>query len=65
MAKNKWGRIINISSVASGQTSVGNPGGAHYTASKGGIIGLSETLAIEWAKLGINVNEIRDYCFMI
>lgn len=58
MAKNKWGRIINISSVASGQTGVGNLGAAHYTASKGGIIGLSETLAIEWAKLGINVNVI-------
>jgi len=58
MAKNKWGRIINISSVASGQTGVGIAGGAHYTASKGGIIGMSETLAIEWAPLGINVNVI-------
>jgi len=58
MAKNKWGRIINIASVASGQTGVGIAGGAHYTASKGGIIGLSETLAIEWAPLGINVNVI-------
>lgn len=58
MAKNKWGRIINIASVASGQVGVGISGGAHYTASKGGIIGLSETLAIEWAPLGINVNVI-------
>lgn len=58
MAKNKWGRIINISSVASGQTGVGISGGAHYTASKGGIIGMSETLAVEWASLGINVNVI-------
>jgi len=58
MAKNKWGRIINIASVASGQTGVGIAGGAHYTASKGGVIGMTETLAIEWASLGITVNII-------
>lgn len=58
MAKNKWGRIINIASIASGQVGVGIAGGAHYTASKGGIIGLTETLAVEWASLGINVNVI-------
>lgn len=58
MVKNKWGRIINISSVASGQVGVGFAGGAHYTASKGGVIGMSETLAVEWAPLGINVNVI-------
>lgn len=58
MAKNKWGRIINIASVASGQVGVGIIGGAHYTASKGGIIGMTETLALEWAHLGITVNAI-------
>ncbi len=58
MLKNKWGRIINIASVASGQVGVGIAGGAHYTASKGGIIGMTETLAIEWAPLGITVNAI-------
>ena len=58
MAKQKWGRIINISSIASGQVGVGIGGGAHYTASKGGIIGMTETLAIEWAPLGITVNVI-------
>src|SRR3990167_4685010 len=58
MAKNKWGRIINIASIASGQVGVGIAGGAHYTASKGGIIGMTETLAVEWASLGINVNAI-------
>lgn len=58
MAKNKWGRIINISSIASGQVGVGIAGGVHYTASKGGIIAMTETLAIEWALLGINVNAI-------
>ena len=58
MAKNNWGRIINISSIASGQVGVGIEWGAHYTASKGGIIGMTETLAIELASLGINVNAI-------
>jgi len=58
MAKNKWGRIINIASIASGGVGVGISGGAHYTASKGGIIGMTETLADEWALLGITVNAI-------
>jgi NAD(P)-dependent dehydrogenase (short-subunit alcohol dehydrogenase family) len=58
MAKNKWGRIINSASVASGQVGVGIAGGAHYTASKGGILGMTETLAVEWAPLGINVSAI-------
>lgn len=58
MAKNNWGRIINIASIASGGVGVGIAGGAHYTASKGGIIGMSETLAVELAPLGINVNVI-------
>ncbi len=58
MAKNNWGRIINITSIASGGVGVGIAGGAHYTASKGGIIGLTETLAVELAPLGINVNAI-------
>ncbi|MFH1284059.1 MAG: SDR family NAD(P)-dependent oxidoreductase [Candidatus Peregrinibacteria bacterium] len=58
MAKNKWGRIINITSVASGQVGIGFMNSAHYTASKGGIIGMTETLAIEWAPLGILVNAI-------
>jgi len=58
MAKNKWGRIINIASVASGQVGVGIIGGVHYTASKGGVLGMTEALADEWASLGINVNAI-------
>ncbi len=58
MAKNKWGRIINIASIASGQVGIGISGGVHYTATKGGIIGMSETMAVEWAPLGITVNVI-------
>ena len=59
MMKDKWGRIINISSVASGQVGVGIAGGAHYTASKGGVIGLTETLAIEFARYSIQVNAVK------
>lgn len=58
MLKNKWGRIINISSIASGGVGIGFPGAAHYAASKGGIIGMTETLAVEFAEMGINVNAI-------
>ena len=58
MAKNKWGRIVNITSIASGGVGIGFAGAAHYAASKGGIIGMTETLAAEWAPLGITVNAI-------
>ncbi|MDP2734787.1 MAG: SDR family NAD(P)-dependent oxidoreductase, partial [bacterium] len=58
MAKQKWGRIINISSIASGQVGVGIEKGAHYAASKGGIIGMTETMAAEWASFGITVNAV-------
>jgi NAD(P)-dependent dehydrogenase (short-subunit alcohol dehydrogenase family) len=58
MAKKKWGRIINIASIASGQVGVGVLNSAHYTASKGGVTGMTETLALEWAPLGITVNAI-------
>jgi len=47
MAKNKWGRIINIASIASGSVGVGFPQIAQYCASKGGVIGMTEALAIE------------------
>ncbi|HWA64428.1 MAG TPA: SDR family NAD(P)-dependent oxidoreductase [Candidatus Paceibacterota bacterium] len=58
MIKTKWGRIINIASIASGQVGVGIAGGAHYSASKGAIIAMTETLAVEWAPHGILVNAI-------
>ncbi|MCF7844559.1 MAG: SDR family oxidoreductase [Kiritimatiellales bacterium] len=58
MGKNKWGRIINISWIAPAGEGIGFGGPAHSTASKGGMIGMNETLADEWAPLGINVNAI-------
>ena len=53
MLKNKSGKIVNITSVV-GHT--GNIGQANYTASKAGIVAMSKSLAIEYAKKNININ---------
>ena len=53
MLKNRSGKIINITSVV-GHT--GNIGQANYSASKAGIVAMSKSLAIEYAKKNINVN---------
>ena len=53
MLKNKSGKIINITSVVA---HTGNLGQANYTASKSGIIAMSKSLAIEYAKKNININ---------
>ena len=53
MLKNKFGRVVNITSVV-GHT--GNLGQANYAASKSAIIGMSKSLAIEYAKKNITVN---------
>ena len=53
MLKNKFGRVVNITSVV-GHT--GNLGQSNYAASKSGIIGMSKSLAIEYAKKNITVN---------
>ena len=53
MLKNKRGKIINITSVV-GHT--GNLGQTNYTAAKAGIVAMSKTLAIEYAKKNININ---------
>jgi 3-oxoacyl-[acyl-carrier protein] reductase len=55
MRRGKWGRIINLSSVAA-QT--GGAVGAHYAASKAGIIGLTHSCASSFVKDGITVNAI-------
>jgi 3-oxoacyl-[acyl-carrier protein] reductase len=55
MRKRKWGRIINLSSVAA-QT--GGAVGAHYAASKAGIIGLTHSCAASFVRDGITVNAI-------
>ncbi len=53
MLKNKFGRIVNITSVV-GHT--GNTGQSNYAASKAGIIGMSKSLAMEYAKKNITIN---------
>ena len=53
MLKQKFGKIINITSIV-GHT--GNLGQANYTASKAGIIAMSKSLALEYAKKNININ---------
>lgn len=53
MMKNRWGRIINISSVVGFS---GNPGQANYCASKAGLVGMTKSLAMEVATRGVTVN---------
>ena len=55
MLRAKYGRIVNVSSVAG---LMGNPGQANYAASKAGLIGLTKTVAKELASRGITVNAV-------
>ena len=55
MVKQRYGRIINISSIVA---SIGNPGQANYVAAKAGLIGLTKSLAKEFASRNITVNTV-------
>lgn len=55
MAKQRYGRIINIASVVA---FTGNPGQVNYSASKAGIVGLTKTIAKEYASRGITANAV-------
>ena len=56
MKKNNWGRIINFSSTAG--KNISTVGGAHYTAAKAAILGLTRHTAKEVARFGITVNAL-------
>jgi 3-oxoacyl-[acyl-carrier protein] reductase len=55
MARQRYGRIINIASIVA---FMGNPGQANYSASKAGIVGLTKTIAKEYAGRGITANAV-------
>lgn len=54
MIEQKYGRIVNTASISA----LGNIGQANYSASKAGVIGLTRTLALEWARFNLAVNAV-------
>jgi NAD(P)-dependent dehydrogenase (short-subunit alcohol dehydrogenase family) len=55
MKRQNWGRVINVSSMLG---EIALPGRSPYASSKGGLTLLTKTLALEWARDGINVNAL-------
>lgn len=58
MVKQESGSIVNVASIAMGQVGVGFPNIVHYCASKGGIVAMTESLALEMAPYNIRVNAV-------
>ena len=58
MVTGEWGRIVTISSAA-GQK--GAPGQGHYSASKGGVIAMTKTVALDYAAKGITANTVPPF----
>ena len=61
MRAQRWGRVVNVSS---GAARTGGSVGIHYSASKGGVVGMTLPLAREFARIGIRVNVIAPGIFM-
>ena len=55
MLKNRWGRIVNMASVVG---RAGQAGQVNYAASKAGLIGLTRSMAREFASRGVTVNAV-------
>jgi len=55
MLRQRWGRIVNVSSIAG---IMGNPGQANYSSAKAGLIGLTKSLAREVASRNVTVNAV-------
>ena len=53
-----WGRIVTISSAAGQQ---GAPAQGHYSATKGGVIAMTKTIALDYARRGITANTVPPY----
>ncbi len=58
MVTAKWGRIVTISSAAGQQ---GAPKQAHYSATKGGVIAMTKTIALDYARKGITANTVPPF----
>lgn len=58
MVPAKWGRIVTISSAAGQQ---GAPSQGHYSAAKGGVIALTKTVALDFARKGITANTVPPF----
>jgi len=58
MVADQWGRIVTISSAAGQQ---GAPGQGHYSASKGGVIAMTKTIALDYAAKGITANTVPPF----
>ena len=58
MVATQWGRIVTISSAAGQQ---GAPGQGHYSATKGGVIAMTKTIALDYARHGVTANTVPPF----